>query len=85
MSEHGARKSAEHKDHELDAKELNVQGLLSKETKFYFAKNQNDSSSLSSYRLEAVQIYKEELSVVEGASEFVKTDEQESEGGLGGQ
>jgi hypothetical protein len=32
-----------------------------------------------------VQIYKEELSVEEGASEFVKTDEEESEGGLGGQ
>jgi hypothetical protein len=48
VSKHGARKIAERKEHELDAKEFNVHGLLSKETKFYFAMNQNDSSSLSS-------------------------------------
>ncbi len=48
VSKHGARKIAERKEHELDAKEFNVQGLLSKETKFYFAMNQNGSSSLSS-------------------------------------
>jgi hypothetical protein len=40
---------------------------------------------VSALRLEALQIYKEELSVEEGASEFVNTDEQESEGGLGRQ